>query len=189
MRRFFYVPAALAFLLACSKEAPPSKGTTTTAAAPAGVVAEGKPAPQVKAKAHDGTEIDLAALKGKPVVLYFYPKDETPGCTIEACKFRDDYEDFVAAGAEVIGVSDDSVSSHDTFAQKHRLPFVLLSDAGGKVRGQYGVKASLGGILKGRSTFVIDRDGVIRNRFDSQVRLGRHVDDALELVKKLEGKA
>jgi peroxiredoxin Q/BCP len=150
----------------------------------------GNPAPDFELPAAGGKSVRLSDFRGKKtVVLYFYPKDETPGCTIEACKFRDDYEDFVAAGAEVIGVSDDSVTSHDAFASKHRLPFVLVSDAGGKVRGQYGVKASFGGILKGRSTFVIDRDGVIRNRFDSQVRLGRHVDDALELVKKLEGGA
>jgi thioredoxin-dependent peroxiredoxin len=151
---------------------------------------------QVGDKAHDfelaasgGKTVRLSDFRGKKtVVLYFYPKDETPGCTAEACKFRDDYEDFTAAGAEVIGVSDDSVASHESFAAKHRLPFLLVSDVGGKVRQQWGVKTTFG-IIKGRVTFVIDRDGIVRHRFDSQIRVGRHVDDALELVKKLEAKA
>jgi peroxiredoxin Q/BCP len=149
----------------------------------------GDKAPDFELPAAGGKTVRLSDYRGKKtVVLYFYPKDETPGCTVEACKFRDDYEDFVSAGAEVLGVSDDSVSSHETFASKHRLPFVLLSDAGGKTRQQWGVKTTFG-IIKGRVTFVIDRDGVVRHRFDSQIRLGRHVDDALELVKKLEAKA
>src|SRR5215204_1056097 len=129
-------------------------------------------APDFELPASGGKSVRLSDFRGKKtVVLYFYPKDETPGCTVEACKFRDDYEDFTAAGAEVIGVSDDSVASHESFATRHRLPFVLVSDAGGKVRGQYGVKTTFG-IIKGRVTFVIDRGGVIRNRFDSQIRLG-----------------
>jgi peroxiredoxin Q/BCP len=149
----------------------------------------GDKAPDFELAASGGKTVRLSDFKGKKtVVLYFYPKDETPGCTAEACKFRDDYEDFTAAGAEVIGVSDDSVASHESFAAKHRLPFLLVSDVGGKVRQQWGVKATFG-IIKGRVTFVIDRDGIVRHRFDSQIRVGRHVDDALELVKKLEAKA
>jgi peroxiredoxin Q/BCP len=149
----------------------------------------GDKAPDFELAASGGKTVRLSDFNGKKtVVLYFYPKDETPGCTAEACKFRDDYEDFTAAGAEVIGVSDDSVASHESFAAKHRLPFLLVSDVGGKVRQQWGVKATFG-IIKGRVTFVIDRDGIVRHRFDSQIRVGRHVDDALELVKKLEAKA
>jgi peroxiredoxin Q/BCP len=149
----------------------------------------GDKAPDFELAASGGKTVRLSDFKGKKtVVLYFYPKDETPGCTAEACKFRDDYEDFTAAGAEVIGVSDDSVASHESFAAKHRLPFLLVSDVGGKVRQQWGVKTTFG-IIKGRVTFVIDRDGIVRHRFDSQIRVGRHVDDALELVKKLEAKA
>ena len=118
----------------------------------------GDKAPDFELPASGNKTVRLSDFRGKKtVVVYFYPKDETSGCTVEACKFRDDYEDFTAAGAEV--------------------------------RTQWGVKTAAFGIIKGRVTFVVDRDGVVRHRFDSQIRLGRHVDDALELVKKLEAKA
>ena len=120
---------------------------------------------------------------GKPLVVYFYPKDETYGCTIEACKFRDEYEDFVAAGAEVIGVSRDTAESHEQFKSHHRLPFTLLSDPDGKVAQAWGVKGKLG--LPGRVTYVFDKSGVLRHRFDSMIRFGKHVDEALEVVKQL----
>lgn len=121
---------------------------------------------------------------GKTLVIYFYPKDETAGCTAEACSFRDAYEDFVAAGAEVIGVSSDSAASHERFKTNHRLPFVLLTDDGGAAARAFGVKKTLG-LLPGRVTFVVDRQGVVRHRFESQLRIGKHVDDALALVKRL----
>jgi peroxiredoxin Q/BCP len=134
----------------------------------------------------DGGKVRLADFRGKKtVVLYFYPKDQTPGCTAEACSFRDDYEDFTAAGAEVIGVSDDDLASHGKFAARHRLPFILATDEGGKLRERMGVKKTLG-MLKGRVTFVIDREGVIRDRFESQIRATAHVGRALDLVKQLE---
>lgn len=120
---------------------------------------------------------------GKPIVVYFYPKDETYGCTKEACKFRDQYEDFVAAGAEVIGVSRDDAASHAKFKDHHRLPFTLLSDPGGSVASSWGVRAPLG--IPGRVTFVFDKQGVVRHRFDSMLRFGKHVDEALEIVKTL----
>ncbi len=120
---------------------------------------------------------------GKPLVVYFYPKDETYGCTIEACKFRDEYEDFLAAGAEVIGVSRDSAESHEQFKSHHKLPFTLLSDPGGKVAQAWGVRGKLG--LPGRVTYVFDREGVLRHRFDSMIRFGKHVDEALEVVRQL----
>jgi thioredoxin-dependent peroxiredoxin len=120
---------------------------------------------------------------GKPLVVYFYPKDETYGCTKEACEFRDQYEDFVAAGAEVIGVSRDDAASHHTFKENHRLPFTLLSDPGGKVASAWGVRGMLG--LPGRVTYVFDKAGVVRHRFDSMIRFGKHVDEALEVVKRL----
>src|SRR5690348_18142214 len=105
----------------------------------------GDVAPDFTLQDQTGQAIRLKDLLGqKTVVLYFYPKDETPGCTVEACQFRDDYEDFKAAGAEVIGVSDDSIESHDKFASHHRLPFILATDAGGKLREQMGVKKTLG---------------------------------------------
>ena len=121
---------------------------------------------------------------GKPLVVYFYPKDETYGCTKEACSFRDQYEDFVAAGADVIGVSRDDVASHAKFREHHRLPFTLLSDPGGQVASSWGVRNNLG-FIPGRVTFVFDKAGVVRHRFESAVRFGKHVDEALEIVKSL----
>ncbi len=119
------------------------------------------------------------------VVLYFYPKDETPGCTAEACAFRDGYEAFTDAGAEVIGVSSDSSDRHASFAGHHQLPFTLLSDQGGRVRKSYGVPAVLG-VLPGRVTYVIDRTGTVRHVFNSMTNIGRHVNDALEVVRQLQ---
>lgn len=121
---------------------------------------------------------------GKPLVIYFYPKDETYGCTKEACSFRDQYEDFVAAGAEVIGVSRDDAASHAKFREHHRLPFTLLSDPGGNIAASWGVRNVLG-IVPGRVTFVFDKQGVVRHRFESNMRFGKHVDEALEIVKTL----
>jgi len=131
----------------------------------------------------DGS-VPLRGKLGKPLVVYFYPKDETYGCTIEACGFRDSYEDFTAAGADVIGVSRDDAASHDAFIGKHKLPFTLLSDPGGKVAAAWGLKSTLG--MPPRVTFVFDKDGVVRYRFDSLIRFGKHVDAALEVVKKLK---
>ena len=149
----------------------------------------GDPAPAVTLTKADGSAIELQQLLGQgTVVLYFYPKDETPGCTAEACSFRDQYEDFKAAGAEVIGVSSDDGASHEAFKQKHRLPFTLLSDRGGAAAKAFGVKKTFG-LIAGRVTFVIDREGKIRHRFDSQVRVQKHVEDALEIVRSLEGKS
>ena len=123
---------------------------------------------------------------GKTLVVYFYPKDETAGCTAEACSFRDQYEDFVTAGAEVIGISRDDSSSHASFKTHHRLPFTLLSDPGGKVAKAWGVRGALG-LIPGRVTFVFDKTGVCKHRFDSMLRFGKHVDEALATVQRLSG--
>jgi peroxiredoxin Q/BCP len=120
---------------------------------------------------------------GKPLVVYFYPKDETYGCTREACGFRDQYEAFTTAGAEVIGISRDDAASHAKFREHHRLPFTLLSDPAGSVASSWGVRSILG--IPGRATFVFDRAGIVRHRFDSMVRFGKHIDDALAVVKTL----
>jgi peroxiredoxin Q/BCP len=144
----------------------------------------GDQAPDFRLPNAEGRGIALSEYRGAPVVVYFYPKDDTPGCTAEACAFRDQYEDFQRAGAEVIGISSDAPSRHAQFAGKHRLPFVLLSDQDGAVRKAYGVAATLG-ILPGRVTFVIDRDGVIRHMFSSQLRATRHVAEAIEILRKL----
>lgn len=143
----------------------------------------GQAAPDFTAPRTGGGEFRLSDLKGKnAVVLYFYPKDETPGCTAEACAFRDSYEIFADAGAEVVGVSGDSVESHERFADHHELPFVLISDKGGAIRRLYGVKATLG-IWPGRVTFVIDKDGVVRHVFSSQIDSVRHVEEALNTLR------
>jgi peroxiredoxin Q/BCP len=144
----------------------------------------GDPMPDTTLVGADGT-VKLRDRLGKPLVVYFYPKDETYGCTIEACKFRDEYEDFVAAGAEVIGVSRDDAAAHEKFKAHHRLPFTLLSDPDGAVARAWGVKGMLG--LPGRVTYVFDKAGVLRHRFDSMIRFGKHVDEALAVVKQLAG--
>lgn len=132
-----------------------------------------------------GAPVRLAGLLGKKnVVLYFYPKDASPGCTAEARAFRDAYDSFWSADTEVVGVSSDSVKSHERFAAKHDLPFRLLSDRDGAVRALYGVEKTLG-ILPGRVTFVIDRDGTLRHVYSSQLAATRHVREARHAVKRL----
>jgi peroxiredoxin Q/BCP len=126
--------------------------------------------------------VRLSDHRGSWVVVYFYPADDTPGCTAEACSFRDAYEDFTDAGAVVIGVSGDSVESHRAFAAKHDLPFVLVSDADGSVRKAWGVRKSLG-ILEGRVTYVIDPEGVVREQFSSQLRAKEHQARALTAIR------
>lgn len=132
-----------------------------------------------------GRNVSLADFRRKKaVVLYFYPKDETPGCTKEACSFRDSYEDFTAAGAEVIGVSGDTMEKHQAFAEHHRLPFTLLADTGNALRKAYGVPATLW-ILPGRVTYVIDKEGIVRHVFDSQMQATKHINEALVVIKQL----
>jgi peroxiredoxin Q/BCP len=146
----------------------------------------GDKAPDFTLPSSSGEPLTLSELYGRrTVVLYFYPKDDTPGCTVEACSFRDRYDAFTEAGAEVVGVSSDSADSHGRFASKHKLPMKLVSDGDKKLRALYGVKATLG-LLPGRATFVIDRKGIVRHVFVSQLRFGRHAEEALEVVKRLE---
>lgn len=148
----------------------------------------GDPAPEFELLNQKGEMVRLSDYLGKKtVVLYFYPKDETPGCVKEACGFRDSYEDFIEVGAEVIGVSDDSIDSHRLFSLSRRLPFVLLSDQKGKIRKTYGVSGSFLGLIPGRETFVIDKNGILRHRFSSQTQIGTHIKEALEMVRELAG--
>jgi peroxiredoxin Q/BCP len=145
----------------------------------------GSVAPNFTLPSQSGGMVSLEDFLGhKPVVLFFYPKDDSPGCTQQVCAFRDDYEEFGKLDAEVIGISSDSVESHRSFAAKHRLPFTLVSDEGGKVRKLYGVSNTLG-LLPGRVTYVIDRKGVVRHIFSSQVGIVQHVEDALEALKSI----
>jgi thioredoxin-dependent peroxiredoxin len=132
----------------------------------------------------DAGPVKLRDKLGKPLVVYFYPKDETYGCTKEACSFRDSYEDFVGAGADVIGISRDDAESHAKFKTHHRLPFTLLSDDGSAARA-FGVKGAMFGLVPGRVTFVFDKDGKTRHRFESNIQFGKHVDEALAVVKQL----
>ena len=145
----------------------------------------GDKAPDFTLPSQSGEQVRLYDRLGeRVVVLYFYPRDDTRGCTAEACAFRDSFEAFTDAGAEVIGVSSDSVDRHAAFAGKHKLPFTLLSDKGGQVRKSYGVPAVLG-MVPGRVTFVIDREGTVRHSFNSMTNIGQHVGDALEVVRRL----
>ncbi len=120
----------------------------------------------------------------KAFVLYFYPKNFTPGCTKEACSFRDSYQDFLDLGVEVIGVSSDSVASHQKFKEKYGLPFKFLADINGDLRKQFGVKSNLLGLLPGRETYVIDKKGIIRLKFNS-INAAKHKKIALSIIKEI----
>lgn len=123
---------------------------------------------------------------GKNVVLFFYPKDDSPGCTKEACSFRDQYEDFVDANAVVIGISGQSVKSHKKFAEKYNLSYTLLSDEGNKIRKAFGVPTNFFGLLPGRVTYIIDKTGKVADIFNSQTQVNQHIENALNILKKLE---
>lgn len=143
----------------------------------------GEKAPEFSATTQDGSAIQLTDYLGqKALVLFFYPKDNSPICTKEACSFRDSYEKFVEAGAEVIGVSSDSAESHKAFAKQHQLSFPLISDHDGSLRKLFGVSSTLG-LLPGRSTYVVDKEGIVRLIFSAQFASDRHVQQALRAVE------
>ena len=136
-----------------------------------------------------GEIVRLSDFRGKTeVVLFFYPKDNSPACTAQACSFRDSFEDFQQAGATVIGISGDSEGSHRLFARLWKLPFVLLSDRQGEVRNQYGVPRTLG-IFPGRVTYLIDREGIVRHIFSSAFQPGKHVTEMLRKIGELKAAA
>jgi peroxiredoxin Q/BCP len=147
-----------------------------------GRVLVGAKAPDFALPSQSGETVRLGDFLGKLVVLFFYPKDDTPGCTKEVCAFRDNFEEYGKLDAEVIGVSSDSVESHRAFAEKHDLPFALLSDEGGKVRKLYGVPNTLG-LFPGRVTYVIDELGVVKHVFSSQLGVERHVQEAIGALR------
>jgi peroxiredoxin Q/BCP len=145
----------------------------------------GAPAPDFTLPGPGGRPVSLAELRrGGAVVLYFYPKDQTPGCTMEACGFRDALAAFTEAGAQVVGISRDDETSHARFAAKHKLPFLLLSDTTGETHARYGVTKKLG-LIPDRTTFVIDGDGIVRHVFSSMIRMRAHVDESLAIVQRL----
>ena len=146
----------------------------------------GDKAPDFTLPSQFGDNVSLSEFFGKKnVVLYFYPKDESIGCTREACKFRDSYDVFTDLGAEVIGVSGQGIESHKSFATHHGLPFILLSDTEKKVRHLYGVHSTLG-IIPGRVTYIIDKKGIVRHIFSSQSHPEEHVDEAIKVLKEID---
>jgi len=166
----------LTLALGCAKDSPqpsPSAPSTTSAAAsaPATEVTVGQPPPDFTATDQDGKPVHLADLKGKPVVVYFYPKDETPGCTKEACSFRDAWADLQKKGVVIIGISTDSAASHKAFASNHQLPFTLVSDPDGVIAAKYGVPVTLG--FTKRQSFVVGVDGNVKKIYRS-VDVSKH---------------
>ena len=145
----------------------------------------GDNAPDFTLSDQDGTPVSLSDYRDTHnVVLFFYPKDFSPGCTKQACGFRDRYEDFIVLGAVVIGVSRDDVESHKRFLDTYLLPFTLLSDPTGSVRSLYGATKGFG-LLPGRYTFLIDRAGVVRHIFTSETNMQKHIDEALRVLHEI----
>lgn len=150
-----------------------------------GKVKVGDKAPDFTLPDQTGNMVNLRDFIGnKIIVVYFYPRDFSRGCTAEACAFRDSYDVFVEAGAQVLGVSSQSVDSHNRFAIVNKLPFVLLSDEHGKIRELYGVPSTLG-LFSGRVTYIIDKQGIIRHVFSSQSHPTKHIEEALKIVREL----
>lgn len=150
-----------------------------------GKVKVGDSAPDFALPNQSGEMVSLRDIVGKKtIVLYFYPRDFSLGCTAEACAFRDSYEVFKEAGAEVIGVSSQSVDSHKRFALANMLPFILLSDEDAKVRKLYGASSAFG-LIAGRVTYVIDKKGIVRHIFSSQLNPTKHIEEALRIIKEI----
>ncbi|TFG73863.1 MAG: peroxiredoxin, partial [Thermodesulfobacteriales bacterium] len=146
----------------------------------------GELAPDFTLPDQDGELVSISSYLGKSsVVLFFYPKVFSPGCTTQACHFRDSYEDFTDLGAEVIGVSSDSVESHKRFLDEYLFPFRLLSDEGGKIRKLYGATKGFG-LLPGRYTFIIDKQGIIKYIFTSETNMKKHIEESLRILREIE---
>jgi peroxiredoxin Q/BCP len=174
--RVLAMPAAALFVLSHCARPSPSPASTTEASADEIV---GKVAPDFTATAQDGSSVHLAALRGRPVVVYFYPKDETPGCTHEACAFRDSWQALAATGAALVGVSADTLDSHKAFAAHYQLPFLLVSDPDGTIGQRYDVPFHG---MHQRQTFVIGPDGVIKKAY-RHVDVGAHAAEILADLK------
>jgi thioredoxin-dependent peroxiredoxin len=146
----------------------------------------GSSVPQFTLPDQNGNEFSINSVIGKKnLVIYFYPKDDSPGCTKEACAFRDQFEVFNEADAMIIGISGQSVESHKQFAEKYHLTFTLLSDEGDKVRKLFGVPSSLG-MIPGRVTYIVDKSGKVVYVFNSQTQATKHVEEALRILKELK---
>ncbi len=146
----------------------------------------GDTCPEFKLKDQNNTVFDIKSVLGKRIlVIYFYPKDNTPGCTAEACSFRDSYEDFRDLGCEVIGISNDSPKSHAKFAEKHRLTFTLLADTSKTVRNLFGVPGNLFGLIPGRVTYIVDKKGSVRHIYNSLTNAAGHIEESINAVKTI----
>ncbi|MFT6755385.1 MAG: peroxiredoxin Q/BCP [Urechidicola sp.] len=148
-------------------------------------IEEGDKAPHFILKNQKGNDFSSKDFIGKkPLVVFFYPKNFTPGCVKEVCSFRDQYQDFQDHGVEVVGISSDSEKSHQNFIKKYNLPFILLSDSKGKVRKQFGIPSKMFGLLPGRMTFVIDVNGIVQLSFNSQFGAEKHIEESLKVLSK-----
>jgi len=148
-------------------------------------IQKGDQCPSFKLKDQNGELFNIDDVIGEDnLVIYFYPKDDSPGCTKQACSFRDAFEDFKEAGAKVIGISSDDEQSHKKFAEKHNLPFTLLADSNKTVRKQFGVPTNLLGLLPGRVTYIFDKKGLLKGVFNSQLNFDKHISEALKVIKK-----
>ena len=146
----------------------------------------GSKVPKFELKNQHGQLFSIDSVLGKKnLVIYFYPKDDSPGCTKEACSFRDQFEVFADADAMIIGISAQSVESHLEFAEKHRLNYTLLSDKGNKVRKLFGVPGNFFGLIPGRVTYVINKEGKVAYMFNSQIQAEKHVDEALRILQEM----
>lgn len=143
----------------------------------------GDSVPHFKLMNQSGKWIDIKFYIGNPMIIYFYPKDDTPGCTREACTFRDEYNHFSEANVNVFGISDDSVTSHKKFKLKYNLPFDLLSDENNTIRKTFGVPADLFGLIPGRVTYVIDKYGIVRHIFNNQLNSRKHIKESIRIIK------
>ena len=147
----------------------------------------GSKIPAFTLKDQDGNQFDISSVIGKKkLVIYFYPKDDSPGCTKEACYFRDQFDVFNQADALIIGISGQSVESHKKFADKYRLTYTMLSDEENKIRKLFGVPTNFFGILPGRVTYVINKEGEVVYMFNSQLKALEHVDEALRILKEMK---
>lgn len=150
-------------------------------------IAIGDKIPNFELKDQHNKTFKTADAVGKNIlVVYFYPKDDTPGCTKEACSFRDNFKDFEDAGARVIGISADDVASHKAFAEKYKLSYTLLADTKNEVRKKFGVPGDIFGLIPGRVTYVIDKEGIVRYVFNSQTNAEKHISESLSAIKKLK---
>jgi len=151
------------------------------------IIEKGSKVPTFVLPDQNGKLFDIQSVIGKKnLVIYFYPKDDSPGCTREACYFRDQYEVFNHADAMIIGISGQSVNSHKKFAEKYKLSFTLLSDTGNKVRKLFGVPTDFFGTLPGRVTYIVDKSGTVIYVFNSQSQATKHVDEALRILRGLK---